>query len=91
MLNASSHACAVHARVIGALCARGARANSGHRKSPYFIGIFVTSAKFMHGDERSRRAMFDAQNTRARALDSARRYAQSRARFRENTGFFAAL
>jgi hypothetical protein len=35
--------------------------------------------------------MFDAQDVRARALDSARRYAQSRARFRENTGFFAAL
>ena len=33
----------------------------------------------------------DERNARAHALDSARRCAQSPARFRENTGFFAAL
>jgi hypothetical protein len=51
MLNASSCACAVHARVRGTLCARGARENGEHRKRPYFIGIFGTSAKIARGEE----------------------------------------
>jgi hypothetical protein len=51
MLNASSDACAAHARAIGTRCVRGARENGEDRKSPYFIGIFVTSAKFVHDDE----------------------------------------
>jgi len=35
--------------------------------------------------------MFDAWSARAHALDISRRSACSRARLRENTGFFAAL
>jgi hypothetical protein len=81
------------------LTARGARASAvryDHEKirgaeSPYVIGVFDESRKFLRGGARSRRATRCTHRLRSPGRNMWCRRPREHASFSENAGFFVAL